>query len=88
MSARPFFLRGFEQRDGGDVIDTTMRRCTPIHQPPLSDEAHQARQDQADEDEWLERRHRACDRAIFVIFALVLVLVLADRYAHLLPGGA
>jgi hypothetical protein len=87
MSARPQFLRGFEQRDGGDVIDTRMHRATPIHQPPLSDDAHDWRQEQAEEDERIERMHTACDRAIFVIFARVLILVLADRYAHLLPGG-
>ena len=89
MSARPNFLRPglLETRNGGDYIDTQLHRATPIHQPALSDDAHAWRQEQAEEDERVERRHRACDCAIFLIFAVVLVIVLADRYAHLLPGG-
>ena len=84
MSARPVFLR---HGNGGATVDTRLHRCAPIHQPPLSDEAHDWRQEQAEENERIERIHTACDRAIFAIFAMVLLVVLADRYAHLLPGG-
>ena len=54
-------------------INTTLHRAAEV--------------EQAEEDAAIERLHAACDRAIFVIFALVLALVIADRYAHLLPGG-
>ncbi|HWH75085.1 MAG TPA: hypothetical protein VNV16_12565 [Methylibium sp.] len=37
----------FEQRDGGDVIDTRLHRAAPIHQPPLPDTAHDWRMDEA-----------------------------------------
>jgi hypothetical protein len=87
VSARPQFLRGFEQRNGGDEIDTRLHRCAQIHQPPLSDEAHAHRVESAEEAERIERLHNIADRAIFVIFVLVLAVVLTDRYAHLLPGG-
>lgn len=88
MSARPHFLRGvFEQHNGGERVDTRLHRAELIHQPPLSDDAHAWRQEQAEEDERVERMHSACDRAIFLIFAMVLVIVLTERYSHLLPGA-
>jgi hypothetical protein len=87
VSARPHFPPDFEQHNGGRSIDTSPHHSTPTHQPPLSDEAHNWRQEQAEENERIERIHTACDRAIFALFAMVLLVVLADRYAHLLPGG-
>jgi hypothetical protein len=87
MSARPHFLRGFEQRNGGDEIDTRLHRCAQIHQPPLSDEAHAWRQERAEQRARIERRHAACDRALFVLAVIVIAMFIADRYAHLLPGS-
>lgn len=95
MSARaylppepPEFLRSplMEQRDGGDVIDTRLHRASPIHQPPLSDEAHAWRLEQAEEDEHIERLHAIADRVVYVIFVLALLVVVFDRYWMLLPG--
>ncbi|HWH73748.1 MAG TPA: hypothetical protein VNV16_05755 [Methylibium sp.] len=74
----------FEQRDGGDVIDTRLHRAAPIHQPPLHDDAHQWRSDEARARE-IEHEELMRWTRVDSVLALVVVAVAVVASAYF-PG--